>query len=106
MITIKGSMNPTVVNTSAGTFAVSGSNWKSVPEGTTLKDLNWVDTKPKIKKSKSMSWKVKDYTVIFNKDFYSCNCLGYTYRRKCKHTNFISESFRNQFRGRAGVRMV
>jgi len=37
---------------------------------------------------------------------YSCNCLGYSYRRKCKHTNFISESFRNQLIGRAGVRVV
>ena len=37
---------------------------------------------------------------------YSCNCLGYSYRRKCKHTNFISESFRNQLRGRAGSRVV
>ena len=101
MITIKGSMNPTVVNTSAGTFAVSGSNWKSVPVGTTLKDLNWVDTKPKIKKSKSMSWKVKDYTVIFNKDFYSCNCLGYTYRRKCKHITEVSELFKGTKNGRS-----
>ena len=38
--------------------------------------------------------------------YYSCNCLGYTYRRKCKHITEVSESFRNQFRGRAGVRMV
>ncbi len=37
---------------------------------------------------------------------YSCNCLGYTYRRKCKHTNFISESFRTKYRGRAGARVV
>ena len=37
---------------------------------------------------------------------YSCNCLGYTYRRKCKHTNFISESFRTKLRGRAGARVV
>jgi hypothetical protein len=101
MITIKGSMNPTVVNTSAGTFAVSGSNWKSVPVGTTLKDLNWVDTKPKIKKSKPMSWKVKDYTVIFNKDFYSCNCLGYTYRRTCKHITEVSELFKGTKNGRS-----
>ena len=49
MFTIKGSMNPTVVNTISGTYAVSGSNWISVPEGTTLKDLNWIDTSPKIK---------------------------------------------------------
>ena len=37
---------------------------------------------------------------------YSCNCLGYTYRRKCKHTNFINESFRNKFRGRASAGVV
>ena len=37
---------------------------------------------------------------------YSCNCLGYTYRRKCKHTNFISESFRNKYRGRADAGVV
>ena len=106
MIEIKGYINPTVIKTNSGNYAVSGSNWKSVPEGTELKDIEWVDTRPKIKKSKLMSWKVKDYTVTFNKNFYSCNCLGYTYRRKCKHTKFISDSFRNQLRGRAGVRVV
>ena len=37
---------------------------------------------------------------------YSCNCLGYTYRRKCKHTNFISEAFRNKYKGRAGTEVV
>ena len=95
MFTIKGSMNPTVVNTISGTFAVSGSNWKSVPVGTKLKDIKWVNTSPKVKKSKPMSWKVKDYTVIFNKDFYSCTCLGYIYRRKCRHIKQISDSFKN-----------
>ena len=94
MITIKGSMNPTVVETSAGTFAVSGSNWKSVPLGTNLKDLKWINTNPNIKKSKPISWKVKDYTVIFDKNFYSCNCLGYTYRRKCKHITELSNRFK------------
>ena len=95
MITIKGSLNPTVINTVDGTFAVSGSNWKSVPVGTKLKDIKWVNTSPKILKSKPMSWKVKDYTVIFNKDFYSCTCLGYTYRKKCRHIKQISDSFKN-----------
>ena len=50
----------------------------------------------------------KKYTVEWDSHHknYSCNCLGYTYRRKCKHTNFISESFRNQLIGRAGSRVV
>ena len=36
---------------------------------------------------------------------YSCNCLGYTYRRKCRHITKISESFQ-QSRGRAGAVVV
>ena len=105
MFEIKGSMKPTVINTISGTYAVSGSNWKSVPEGTTLKDLKWINTNPKVKKSKPKNWKVKDYTVSFNGSFYSCTCLGYTYRRKCKHITKISESFRSS-RGRAGTEVV
>ena len=48
------------------------------------------------------------YTVEWDPHhrYYSCNCLGYTYRRKCKHTHFISESFRTKYRGRAGARVV
>ena len=106
MIEIKGYLNPTVIKTNSGNYAVSGSNWKSVPEGTELKDIKWIDIRPNIKKSKPMSWKVKDYTVIFNKDFYSCNCLGYTYRRSCKHITEVSESFRTKLIGRAGARVV
>jgi len=51
-IKVKGSWNPTVVTTSSGTYAVSGSNWVSVPQGTKLTDLNWINTTPKIKKYK------------------------------------------------------
>jgi len=91
MITIEGTLNPTIANTIKGTFVVSGSNWKSVPNGTELKDVKWVDTSPKVKKSKPMSWKVKDYTVKWLGSMYSCTCLGYTYRRKCKHIDLISE---------------
>ena len=105
MVTIKGTMNPTVIKTNSGNYAVSGSNWKSVPEGTELKDIKWIDTTPKIKKSKLMSWRVKDYIVTFNNNFYSCTCLGYIYRRKCKHITKISESFRSS-RGRAGTEVV
>jgi|TARA_Y100000310_G_scaffold2774_1_gene3601 hypothetical protein len=101
MIAVRGYINPTVINTVDGTFAVSGSNWVEVPVGTKLKDIKWIDTKPKIKKSKSKSWKIKDYTVIFNKDFYSCNCLGYTYRRKCKHITEVSELFKGTKNGRS-----
>ena len=55
--------------------------------------------------SKSRPGKFNTYLVKFD-GTYSCTCLGYTYRRKCKHTNFISESFRTKYRGRAGARVV
>ena len=50
----------------------------------------------------------KKYTVEWDKFHknYSCNCLGYIYRRRCKHITHISESFRNKFRGRAGAGAV
>ena len=48
------------------------------------------------------------YTVEWHpfSKMYSCNCKGYLYRRKCRHITEISESFRKQLRGRAGVRMA
>ena len=114
-IKIKGAMNPTVVTTSSGTYAVSGSNWIPVSVGTKISDLDWVDTSPKIKRYKLQTWevestsrkkpgKVNKYTVKFD-GLYSCTCLGYTYRRKCRHITKISESFQPS-RGRAGAGVV
>ena len=41
----------------------------------------------------------KKYTVEWDKFHknYSCNCLGYTYRRRCKLITHISDSFKNQY---------
>ena len=102
-IKIKGAMNPTVVTTSSGTYAVSGSNWIPVSVGTKISDLDWVDTSPKIKRYKLQTWevestsrkkpgKINKYTVRFD-GLYSCTCLGYTYRRKCRHITELSNSF-------------
>ena len=43
--------------------------------------------------------KGKKYTVEWDKFHknYNCNCLGYTYRRRCKHITHISDSFKNQY---------
>ena len=40
----------------------------------------------------------KRYTVNWDKYHrnYSCNCLGYTYRRRCKHITQISDSFKKR----------
>lgn len=94
VIEIRGHINPTVIKTISGTYAVSGSTWKSVPKGTTLGDIEWV--KPKVEVSTPKEWKVKNYIVKYsNGGFYSCTCLGYTYRRNCKHIKEISEGFKS-----------
>ena len=114
-ISIKGAMNPTVITTHSGTYAVSGSTWVKVPIDTKPSNLVWEDTRPKIKKYKLQTWevestsrkkpgKVNKYTVKFD-GLYSCTCLGYTYRRKCRHITKISESFQPS-RGRAGAGVV
>ena len=97
MITVKGTMNPTVIKTIAGTFAVSGSNWVSVPNGTSLKNIKWVNTTPKKEKEINF-WDVLGssgnvYKVQWNGSFYSCTCPGYTYRRTCRHIKETSDSF-------------
>lgn len=33
--------------------------------------------------------KDKEYSVILNDGKYSCNCLGFTYRGKCKHIESV-----------------
>ena len=40
----------------------------------------------------------KRYTVNWDNYHrnYSCNCLGYTYRRRCKHITQISDSFKKR----------
>tara|TARA_B100000214_G_C23578222_1_gene450577 strand:+ start:44 stop:265 length:222 start_codon:yes stop_codon:yes gene_type:complete len=41
----------------------------------------------------------KKYTVKWDKFHknYSCECLGYIYRRRCKHITQISDSFKKQY---------
>ena len=41
----------------------------------------------------------KKYTVKWDKyhSSYSCTCLGYTYRRRCRHITQISDSFKQQY---------
>ena len=67
-------------------------------DGVILEDNQWT-----VEGSKGKRYIVEWYPY---EKKYSCSCLGYTYRRKCRHITEISESFRKQLRGRAGVRMV
>lgn len=85
-------MNPAIIRStvSGKTYAVAGI-WVEIPDGTTLDDVHkyakWVKPQYDIK-----SWKVKSssgstYTVQrINGDRYTCNCPGFKFRKRCKHT--------------------
>ncbi len=78
---------------SGKTFFVAG-KWVEVPDGTTMaeasKYVKYVKPTFDIK-----TWKVKSssgstYTVQqINGDRYTCNCPGFKFRRKCKHTEQV-----------------
>jgi hypothetical protein len=63
-------------------------SYQAVPHGTTLKDLEWVPLHRPAQQEKVKEYKVKSYTVrVFgNGTRVTCDCPGYTYRKKCKHS--------------------
>ena len=75
------------------TYAIAGSVWVEVPEGTTLDDLSqYMVYKPReiAPVTGENSWSVKGskgniYTVKLSQGVYSCSCPGYGFRRKCRH---------------------
>jgi hypothetical protein len=77
------------------TYAIGG-NWVEVPDGTTLADVHKyaVYEKPRYD---IKSWKVKSssgstYTVQqINGDRYTCNCPGFKFRKRCKHTDKVTK---------------
>ena len=54
-------------------------------DGVILEDNQWT-----VDGSKGKRYVVEWHPYHKN---YSCNCLGYTYRRKCKHITELSNSF-------------
>jgi len=91
---------PTIVKSVARgkTFAVSGSTWLEVPDGSTLEDADklfcWGVEGRKHWDSEyteeQNQWDItgskgKKYTVVQNGTDWNCECAGYRFRRDCKH---------------------
>ena len=96
---VKVHMNPCIVISaiSGKTYAVAG-QWVEVPDGTTLADVHKYVTYVKptydIK-----TWKVKSssgstYTVSRINGKLKCNCPGFRWRQKCKHTTKVNNEKR------------
>jgi hypothetical protein len=91
---------------SGKTYTITDSGWVEIPADTTLEDLrnHWVDTShsatnkvniPKqmlIKEFEVLSSKGdSNYIVSVDNGKYSCTCIGYSFRRKCKHIEQIKQ---------------
>lgn len=106
MITVtKNSKRPhAIINFLDKTYFVDSYNWTEIPFGTVLSQLNIENSAPKIpepKKSTLVS-KIEKHEVTSSKGDktyivevvkingivkgVSCNCPGYGFRRKCKHS--------------------
>lgn len=93
-IHIESMTRPALFHEDGKTFIVP--DWKPVPEGTKLSDVEWTDTTPKapprpttrVIKVPSEKNPSKHYLVTFwSTGRKECTCPGFTYRRFCKHTN-------------------
>jgi hypothetical protein len=97
MIEIESLLNPAIFKspTSGKTYVVAGDQpWIEVPEGTTLDEVTWkplqkpqkdpVDAQEQIFKVEGS--KGNKYTVKrAANNSWSCECVGYGYRQRCKH---------------------
>lgn len=94
---------PALANLPSGRYAISGGTWLRVPDDTVFEDLpRWMVVKPAQRKPdpvEARTWAVRgskgdEYTVTQSVSdsrqiFFSCTCVGYGYRRKCKHIEGI-----------------
>jgi len=83
MIPITSIHNPAITVLGGKTIVMP--TWTVVPDGTTLDDIDWirpVQVKAQVKKKH-----VGKYIVeIYDNGKVTCDCPGFTYRRKCKHS--------------------
>ena len=92
------SFYPPAISTIGGkTYVVPG--WHEVPEDTTLDEVyeRWTKEVPKgedkpdhkISEEIPSSKGDKTYTVTFDGSYWSCECIGFQYNRKCKHVTSV-----------------
>lgn len=97
---VEVNMNPAIYKSTIDgkTYAIGGI-WVEVPDGTTLDDVHKyaVYNPPK---HDVKTWKVKSssgstYTVRrINGERYTCDCPGFKWRNKCKHTAKVTNGSR------------
>ena len=97
MIKVKTKMNPCIGRSRIdGKLYAMGGNWVEVPEGTTLKDIQWIPTHekkaihiPKKRIMKVQGSKGNEYVLTYKDGKVTCTCPGFKFRRKCKHQELM-----------------
>lgn len=96
---MKVKMRPALTVIGGIKYAVAGSDRVKVPANTTMAEISryMIYDKYTVTEEPRDRWKVEGskgniYTVtkVNNKLF--CTCLGYGFRKKCKHTKKVSET--------------
>ena len=83
MIKITSIHNPAIAVLGGKTIVMP--TWTVVPDGTTLDDIDWI--RPVQVKAEVKMKHVGKYIVnIYEDGRVSCDCPGFTYRKKCKHS--------------------
>jgi hypothetical protein len=88
---IKVSMPPGLTRSFSGQTYIIAGCMIPVPDGTTWDDMDKYVTYVRPDYSAIKSWKISSSTggkyevKRFNKDRYTCTCLGFKFNKKCKH---------------------
>ena len=101
---IESFLPPVIVTASdeAGcNWAVIAGKWYPVPKTLTINQLreSWVRGNPRQTKPTTDRWEVKgskgdSYVVEFKGGQWKCNCLGFGWRRGCKHVETIKSNIK------------
>ncbi len=95
---------PAITAIGGKTYVVPG--WHEVPAGTKLDEVyaRWTKYIPKgppepdykISETVTSSKGDKKYKVTFDGKFWSCECKGFGFQRRCKHVTTIKEKHNKQ----------
>ena len=96
--------NPGIAIFNGITYVIPG--WHVIPTGTTLKEVqeHWEKVTygneiPENFIKKDIEEKIisqrtgEEYTVSFFSNYWSCTCMGYGFRRKCKHIDQVKQKY-------------
>jgi hypothetical protein len=82
-ITVSGIYPPAIAILGGKTYVVP--SYTEVPAGTTLDDIIWIP--PAVTKPAYTTKHVGKYIItIYDSGRVTCDCPGYTFRKKCKHS--------------------